>query len=92
MTVSERETPTDINPKGTLRGSSKQQQWQILQWHEIRLTKITKFLEKIDEQMNSVDENLKTMATELVSIKSDMENLKKMQMTSVQTDSTDSTA
>lgn len=58
-----------IKPKGTLTGSSKEQQWKILSWHEKRLKQLTLILIKYEESM-------KTMATEILELKSEIKTLK----------------
>ena len=63
------EEQTNIKPKGTLTGSAVEQQWQILNWHEKRLKQLTGVLVKYEE-------NLKTMATEIVQLKTEIETLK----------------
>ena len=64
------EEKTNIKPKGTLTGSSREQQWQILNWHEKRLAQLTEIIVKYEGSM-------KTMATEIVQLKSEIETLKK---------------
>ena len=64
------EEQSNIKPKGTLTGSVREQQWQILNWHEKRLKQLTGVLVKYEESM-------KTMATEIVQLKSELETLKK---------------
>jgi hypothetical protein len=63
------EEQSNIKPKGTLSGSVREQQWQILNWHEKRLKQLTGILIKYEE-------NLKTMATEIVQLKTEIETLK----------------
>ena len=63
------EEQSNIKPKGTLTGSVREQQWQILNWHEKRLKQLTGILVKYEE-------NLKTMATEIVQLKTEIETLK----------------
>lgn len=70
MSVNEKEG-NEINPKGKLTGSSKQQQWQILNWHEIRLAQMKTLL--VD-----YDKNMKTLATEILDLKTEISSLKKM--------------
>jgi len=64
------EEQSNIKPKGTLTGSMNEQQWQILNWHEKRLKQLTELLVNYEESM-------KTMATEIVQLKSEIETLKK---------------
>ena len=64
------EEQSNIKPKGTLTGSVREQQWQILGWHEKRLKQLTGILVTYEESM-------KTMATEIVQLKSEIKILKK---------------
>jgi len=64
------ENVNNIKPKGTLTGSSREQQWQILNWHEKRITQLTGLLIKYEE-------SVKTMATEIVQLKSEIKTLQK---------------
>ena len=69
MNLSVEENDNNIKPKGTLTGSVRDQQWQILNWHEKRLKQLTGLLVKYEE-------NMKTMATEIVQLKSEINALK----------------
>jgi outer membrane receptor for ferrienterochelin and colicin len=71
LSVNEKLVSREITPKGTLSGSTKQQQWQVLNWHEIRLAKLTTFL-------TDYENKIKTMATEIVNLKTEIESLKKL--------------
>ena len=64
------EEQSNIKPKGTLTGSVREQQWQILNWHEKRITQLTGILVKYEESM-------KTMATEIVQLKTEIKTLQK---------------
>jgi len=60
----------NIKPKGRLTGSMSEQQWQILNWHEKRLKQLTDVIIKNELSM-------KTMAVEIVQLKTEIETLKK---------------
>jgi len=64
------EEQSNIRPKGKLSGSLREQQWQILNWHEKRLKQLTMVIV-------GYETNMKTMATEIVQLKSEIETLKK---------------
>ena len=63
------EKTNNIKPKGTLAGYVGEQQWQILNWHEKRLKQLTELVVKYEESM-------KTMATEILQLKSEVGALK----------------
>ena len=70
MNLNIEEKMSNIKPKGTLSGSLREQQWQILTWHESRLKQLTRILVEYEK-------NIKTMATEIVQLKVEVGTLKK---------------
>ena len=64
LSVNEKRT---IEPAGQLMGTKTQQMWQILNWHEIRLKKLT-------DKILELEKHNKALAEEIVTLKANTKN------------------
>lgn len=64
LSVNEKRT---IEPAGQLMGTKTQQMWQVLNWHEVRLKKLT-------DKILELEKHNKALAEEVVSLKANAKN------------------
>jgi hypothetical protein len=64
LSINEKRT---IEPAGRLVGSKDQQMWQILNWHEVRLKKLT-------DKILDLEKHNKALAEEVVTLKANSKN------------------